>query len=122
MFNRVVTSAFIVLSTVAIAGDAFAHAHLKASMPADKSMVAAAPKTLNLSFTETLNLKFSGVEVTGPDKAVVKTGEAALSDKDTGLTVPVLGTLPAGDYTVKWHVLSTDGHKTSGSFGFVVKP
>lgn len=122
MFNRVVTSVLIVLSTVAVAGEAFAHAHLKASMPVDKSTVASAPTALNLSFTEALNLKFSGIDVIGPDKAVVKTGAAALTDKDTGLTVPVLGTLPAGSYTVNWHVLSTDGHKTSGSFGFVLKP
>lgn len=122
MSNRLVTFGFIAIGTLAVAGQAFAHAHLKASMPADKSTVAAAPAALMLSFTEGLNLKFSGIKVTGPDKAAVKTGDAALTDHDTGLTVPVDATLAAGTYTVEWHALSTDGHKTTGSYSFTVKP
>jgi methionine-rich copper-binding protein CopC len=39
-----------------------------------------------------------------------------------GLSVPVIGTLQPGIYTVEWHALSTDGHKTTGSYSFTVKP
>ena len=122
MSNRFVTFGLIALGTLAVAGQAFAHAHLKTSTPADKSSVASAPTALTLSFTEGLNLKFSGIKVTGPQKTAVKTGDAALTDHDTGLTVPVVGTLAAGTYTVEWHALSTDGHKTTGSYSFTVKP
>jgi len=35
--------------------------------------------------------------------------------------VPVTGTLADGSYTVDWHALSGDGHKTHGSYTFTVK-
>ena len=113
---------FAAVLAVGLAGQAFAHAHLKSSVPADKSTVAAAPTELDLTFTEGLNLKFSGVTVTSPDKAAVKTGDAMLMQGDTVLMVPISETLAAGTYTVEWHVLSTDGHKTTGNYTFTVKP
>ncbi|AYG61221.1 hypothetical protein CCGE525_00435 [Rhizobium jaguaris] len=41
---------------------------------------------------------------------------------DTVLMVPISGTIGAGTYTVEWHALSADGHKTTGSYTFTVKP
>lgn len=103
-----------------IAPAAFAHAHLMAERPADKATVAA-PTDLMLTFSEDVSLKFTGVTVTGPDKKPVPQGAAALSQGDTVLTVPLSGTLAAGTYTVAWHALSVDGHKTHGSYSFTVK-
>jgi copper resistance protein C len=107
---------------LAATGSAFAHAHLKSAVPAVDSTVATAPTELDLTFTEDLNLKFSGVKVTGPDKAAVQTGTAMLMEKNTVLMVPLSGVLGAGTYTVSWHALSGDGHKTNGSYKFTVKP
>lgn len=109
------------LASVALAGQAFAHAHLKSSAPADKASVAS-PSELDLTFTEELDLKFSGVTVTGPDKGEVKLGNGMLMDGDKVLMVPVSEKLAPGSYTVDWHVLSTDGHKTNGTFSFTVNP
>ncbi|ENN87370.1 copper resistance protein CopC [Rhizobium freirei PRF 81] len=108
--------------SLALAGQSFAHAHLKTSAPAADSAVKQAPLELDLTFTESLNLKFSGVTVTGPDKKVVKTGASMLMDGDRMLMVPVSDKLAPGKYTVEWHVLSTDGHKTNGSYSFTVAP
>ncbi|MBB5577567.1 MULTISPECIES: copper homeostasis periplasmic binding protein CopC [Rhizobium] len=105
-----------------LSGQAFAHAHLNSATPADKSTIKASPSELDLTFSEGLNLKFSGIKVTGPDKAVVKLGDPMLMQNDTVLMVPVSGTLGAGTYTVEWHALSADGHKTNGSYTFTVKP
>ncbi|MDE1991849.1 MAG: copper homeostasis periplasmic binding protein CopC [Rhizobiaceae bacterium] len=105
-----------------VAGQAFAHAHLKSSAPADKSTVTGSPSELDLTFTEGLNLKFSGIKVTGPDKALVKLGDGMLMQKDTVLMVPIAEKLAAGTYTVEWHALSTDGHKTNGNYTFIVRP
>lgn len=100
----------------------FAHAHLKSSAPAADSAVKLAPSELDLTFSEDLNLKFSGVTVTGPDKKVVKTGAGTLMDGDKTLMVPVSDKLAPGKYTVQWHALSTDGDKTDGSYSFTVAP
>ncbi|MGY5801751.1 copper homeostasis periplasmic binding protein CopC [Rhizobium sp. LEGMi12c] len=111
-----------VTMTIALAGQALAHAHLKISTPAADSTVKQAPSVLDLSFTESLNLKFSGATVTGENKKTIKTGGTALTDGDKTLTVPVVDMLAPGKYTVKWHVLSTDGHKTNGSYSFTIAP
>jgi hypothetical protein len=83
----------------------------------------ASPSELDLEFSEGVNLAFTGVEVKGPDKTTIATGKPILrAGGDTTLVVPLSGTLAAGTYTVAWHALSTDGHKTHGSYTFTVKP
>jgi methionine-rich copper-binding protein CopC len=107
----------------ALAGEALAHAELVSTTPPADSTVKAAPTELDLKFSEGLSLKFSGVQLTGPDKEAVKTGTAALGpNDDTTLVLPLPASLAAGMYTVEWHVLSSDGHKTHGSYAFIVKP
>ena len=118
--RTIVIAAALILGFV---GEAFAHAHLKAATPAIDGTVATAPKELDLSFSEGVELKFTGVKVTGPSSTAVPTGEAKLgSTGDTTLVVPVSGTLSPGLYKVDWHALATDGHKTEGSYTFTVKP
>ena len=79
------------------------------------------PSKLDLRFTEGLNLAFTGVSVEGPDSAAVATGQASLeTGDDRTLVVPVEKPLGPGKYTVSWHALSRDGHKTSGTYSFTV--
>jgi methionine-rich copper-binding protein CopC len=108
--------------SIALAGQAMAHAHLKSAVPAADGSVKSAPSELDLTFSEGLNVKFSGIKMTGPDKATVRTGEAMLTNDGTTLMVPVPDRLAPGKYTVEWHVLSTDGHKTNGSYSFTIAP
>ena len=122
MSHPIVVIGLVVLGSLSVTGQALAHAHLRDANPADKATVISAPTALTLRFTEGLNLKFSGIRLTGPQKVTVKTGDAALSDHDMSLIVPVVDTLQPGTYTVEWHTLSTDGHKTTGSYSFTVKP
>ncbi len=122
MSKTIQTIGIATLAVFALAGQALAHAHLKSATPAVDGTVAAAPTELDLNFSEDLNLKFSGVKVTGPDKAAVKIGDGMLMNKNTTLMIPLSGTLGAGVYTVDWHALSADGHKTHGSYKFTVKP
>jgi methionine-rich copper-binding protein CopC len=105
----------------AFSSAAFAHAHLHNASPADKAEIAA-PTELDLSFTEELNPAFSGVTLLGPDGKEVKLGDAALMEGNKMMMAPIPTSLKPGSYTVNWHVLSSDGHKSSGSYGFTVKP
>lgn len=109
------------LAFLAFGGQASAHAHLKSATPPADGSVTSAPPELELTFTEGVELKFSGVEVVGPAKEAVKVGKATLKPGDDAtLVVPVTAPLRAGRYTVDWHVLSTDGHRTNGSYAFTV--
>ncbi len=123
MFNVLRRFALVAAALLATAGAAFAHAHLKSAIPPASGTVAASPSELDLTFTEGVNLAFTGVAVTGPGKHAVATSAASLKPgDDTTLVVPLAGTLAAGTYRVDWHALSTDGHKTKGSYSFTVKP
>lgn len=121
MFRPFKIALFALTAAVAVSSQAFAHAHLKTSIPVDKASVAA-PSELDLTFTEGLNLKFSAITVTDGDGKPVGLGEGKLTDGDKTLVVPVPATLSQGTYKVEWHVLSTDGHKTNGAYSFTVKP
>lgn len=119
--NRFRLGALAALLGLGLAGPAFAHAHLTSSVPAQNAMVAA-PTALRLGFSEELELRFTGIEVTGPDSNAVLTGDATLDPDGTTLIVPATGALPVGAYTVDWHALSKDGHTTKGSYVFTVGP
>lgn len=106
-----------------LAGAAQAHAHLKSAKPAVDGVVTNSPKEVDLTFSEGVNLKFTGVTITGPSKASVKTEDGKLgADGDKTLVVPIASPLPPGAYTVDWHALAKDGHKSKGSYTFTVKP
>ena len=109
--------------TLGLVGAAEAHAHLRSATPAMGATVTVAPAELDLSFSEGVNPKFTGLTMIGPAGATVETGPSKLGPGgDATLMVPVSGTLGAGTYKVIWHALATDGHKTDGAYTFTVKP
>ena len=101
---------------------AFAHAHLQQPLPAAGSEVDASPQALTLSFSEGIETQFSGVTLTGPQQKAIPLGKPVRSDNNKAqLTVPVEQALTPCAYTVDWHVVSVDGHKTKGQYTFTVK-
>jgi hypothetical protein len=111
-----------VLLCLGLAGTAFAHAHLTGAVPAENAVSTATPTSLQLKFSEGLELKFSGVRVIGPAGTEISMGSASLAPgDDTTLIVPIVGRIAAGTYTVMWHTLAADGHATHGTYTFTVK-
>ena len=101
---------------------ALAHAHLTSSEPADNATVAASPQALTLTFSEDVEPAFSGITLLGADKHSLVGDKAQQDAQQRNRLILALKTpLAAGDYQVKWHVLSVDGHKTQGSTRFRVK-
>lgn len=99
-----------------------AHAHLKGQYPAADAAVTAAPQALTLNFSEGIEPKFSGITVTNGQQQIIKTGVVKRNENDkTQMIVPLEEPLLPGNYTVNWHVVSVDGHKTSGQYAFSVK-
>jgi methionine-rich copper-binding protein CopC len=126
MFMRTIAgralSAAVFLSAMLTTASAFAHAHLQQQIPAADSTVSVSPQALTLTFSEGVELSFSGVTLSGPQNKPVATGKLARSDGNKAqLTLPLNEPLAAGEYTVEWHVVSVDGHKTKGQYHFSVK-
>ncbi|ELY3086787.1 CopC domain-containing protein YobA [Klebsiella aerogenes] len=114
--------AAVFLSATLTTASAFAHAHLLQQIPAADSTVSVSPQALTLTFSEGIETSFSGVALSGPQNTPIATGKLARSDNNkTQLTLPLRDPLAAGDYTVEWHVVSVDGHKTKGQYHFSVK-
>lgn len=118
---RALGAMLFVLGTLS-APSVWAHAHLQQQIPAANSEVSPAPTALTLNFSEGIEPGFSGVTLTGPDKRIIPVGKAARSESDNAqLIIPLNETLGGGLYTVEWHVVSVDGHKTKGQYQFSVK-
>jgi methionine-rich copper-binding protein CopC len=107
---------------LASAAAAHAHAQLQSADPRVGSVVTAAPPVLTLNFSEAVEPALSSVQVTDAAGRRVDAGRLRV-DKGTPQQVQVpLRALPAGQYNVRWRVISVDTHKTEGSFGFEVRP
>ena len=103
------------------ASPVFAHAKLIGSNPPANGAVAAAPKTITLTFSEKLVPAFSKFELTMPEhgnmKVPVKTSVSA--DGKTISGTPE-GALAKGAYKIVWTAASSDGHKMNGEVAFKV--
>ncbi|HVO93729.1 MAG TPA: copper homeostasis periplasmic binding protein CopC [Terriglobales bacterium] len=107
------------LPLLLLASRAQAHAHLDHASPAVGSTVAA-PKSVTLWFTESLEPAFSTIEVRDAKGAAMQAGKATVDPGNHAeLHVP-LKSLPPGTYKVIWRVLSVDTHRTQGDFTFTV--
>jgi methionine-rich copper-binding protein CopC len=103
-------------------GAAHAHAFLDHAEPRVGNTVKGQPRTVALWFTQNLESAFSTVEVRDANGAQMNAGKASVDTNDRKLLRVPLKALPAGTYTVKWHVLSVDTHTTEGNFTFHVAP
>lgn len=120
MVNRVFVTVFFAFSVLA-APVAHAHAFLDHSDPAVGSSVPASPPVITLWFTEHIEPAFSGVTVTNAAGQRVDLGHPKVPPgQPAELQVGLKPNLPAGTYTVQWHVISVDTHPTHGNFTFDV--
>jgi methionine-rich copper-binding protein CopC len=104
------------------AGQALAHARLLHATPKAGATVKAAPATLRLAYSETIDPAKSTVAVAGPGGPAA-IGPIVLDSKDKRVViVPIKARLAPGAYKVTWGMTSADGHHTEGDFAFKVAP
>jgi methionine-rich copper-binding protein CopC len=109
------------LSPASPASPASAHAFLVRSLPAARTSVARVPERVRLWFNERLEPAYSHVTVWSASAERVDAGDAQVTPAEpTRLSVGVPA-LPAGVYTVKYRVLSVDGHVVEAEFAFTVR-
>jgi methionine-rich copper-binding protein CopC len=103
------------------ATQASAHAKLVSAMPAQNASVAA-PKQLVLKFSEKLQPKLSGVDLTMPQMNNMAVASKTSVGQD-GVTVTVTPAKPLapGVYRVNWHAVTADTHRLEGKYDFTVR-
>jgi methionine-rich copper-binding protein CopC len=123
MMRNLVAPALAIAIVVGAQTTALGHALLDSAVPKVGSVVTAPPKTIRIRFTQPVEPAFSHIRLFTADGKAVDTGPVAADPSDqTQLTAPVTGTLAAGQYEVRWDVLSVDTHHSNGHFPFTYQP
>jgi len=109
--------------TTALVSSAAAHALLKRAAPPPGGAVSASPSEIRITFSEGVEPRFSAIALTTQTGAAAPLGKPTVDpNDDKTLVAPVSAPLKPGVYTVHWHVVATDTHKTQGSFQFTIRP
>jgi len=95
---------------------ASAHAHLQKSTPADDSVITASPPNLVLNFSEAARLTALSIQKDSEPPQNLKPPPATAAQQ---ISVP-LPPLTPGTYSVKWRVVSDDGHMMAGALHFTL--
>ena len=112
----------VALLASALAGPAAdAHAVLVRSSPAHRSVLTQAPERVDLWFNERLEPAYSTVSVWTEAGAQVDKQDAAVAGDDARRLTVSLAARSPGIYTVKYRVLSVDGHVVDSRINFTVK-
>src|SRR2546425_5065699 len=98
-----------------------AHAVLVKSSPVRRAILSHPPERVELWFNERLEPAYSRLWVTDPSGARVDRGHATVDPEDARKLSVSLAALAPGRYTVRFRVLSVDGHIVESSFAFSVK-
>lgn len=122
MKARRIICAVAMLTIVAAAGTAAAHAFLQRAVPPVGSTVSTPPSEVRLWFTEPLEPAFSSVEVQDAAGKRVDQNDSAVETTDAKQLRIALPPLAAGTYKVIWRATSVDTHRTTGDFVFTVRP
>ena len=105
--------------TVLPAGPAQAHDRLTSSDPESGATLSEAPEDIELTFSATVQDVGGSVDLVDGDGDAVDVG--SMSADGSTVTTSVDEELPAGDYEVRWRVVSSDGHPISGVVTFSVE-
>ncbi|QTJ64727.1 copper resistance protein CopC [Rhodococcus sp. ZPP] len=116
-FTRAVLVAAAVFACAALtAGPGMAHAALESSNPADGTQIDAAPDNVTLVFNQDIQPNFAALTVVGSDGAQWGRSEPAVDGRLLSVDLDGLGA--AGQYTVAFRVVSSDGHPIAGTYTF----
>ena len=99
---------------------AAAHAMLTKAEPARRAQLAQSPREVRLWFNEEVEKDYASLTVLHADKPVTEVKPKVAEDDPKSIILP-MPELSPGKYTVKFRVLSVDGHVVDSSYDFTVK-
>jgi len=111
----------LLILLLVVPGTSWPHAYLVKSSPARRATLSGAPARVMLWFNERLEAQFSQASVWNTKGQQVDGGDVQVDPDDAKKLSVGIPTLPAGTYTVKYRVLSVDGHIVESEFPFTVR-
>lgn len=111
----------LLISALLMPGWAWAHASLVKSVPAQRAVLYRAPAQIQLWFNERLEIRYSSLSLVDGRGEPVETGAVEIAVDDPKSIHAAIKSLPPGGYTVKYRVLSTDGHVVENQFSFTIR-
>jgi copper transport protein len=102
------------------AAPALAHAALLSTDPEDGTVLAAAPESVTLRFSEPVGTGLGAVRVIDPEGERVDDGQPVRGEGGREVTVGLRDTEAEGTYVLTWRVVSEDAHPVSGVSTFSV--
>ncbi|HEX6360672.1 copper resistance CopC/CopD family protein [Actinophytocola sp.] len=101
--------------------EAWAHAELIESTPANGTHLDTAPEEVVLRFTESVNPVRDGFSLLdGNGDTIAKPSASGVPGDGTRVSMPLPDSLGDGVYVVNWRVVSADSHPIHGAFVFSV--
>jgi copper resistance protein C len=97
------------------------HAYLVKSSPARRAVLSNPPTRVVLWFNERIEEQFSQLSLWNAEGQQVDGGDVQVGPDDGKRLSVGLPTLPAGSYTVKYRVLSVDGHIVEAEYSFTIR-
>ena len=117
-----VRAAIVVALALLLPAAAAAHAVLVKSSPARRAVLALSPARVELTFNERLEPAYSTLSVWAAGDKRVDDGKVVIAPDNPRRVSVGLPSLSAGAYTVKFRVLSVDGHLVEGTYPFEIRP
>jgi len=111
----------VLLATLGSPPAVWAHAFLVRSAPPHRAVLVQMPERVHLWFSERLEAAYSSVSVWDEAGAQVDARDVTVGADDPRRLSVTVPTRRAGPYTVKYRVLSVDGHIVDDRLTFVVK-
>ena len=108
------------LIALVLPGTAWAHATLQGTSPKAGQRLAASPRTVTLTFDQSVTTLPNGIRVYDTGGKLVS-GEAHGVPGDPRAISVTLRRLPTGPYTVRWSAISNDSHVGHGIYTFGVR-
>ncbi|HEY6460286.1 MAG TPA: copper resistance CopC family protein, partial [Polyangiaceae bacterium] len=114
---RLAVAALAVLALAAPA-DAFAHATLLQTSPQNGAVLDTAPRRVTITFDDSIRVAGGNAAVANTTNTSVLAGAASAHGRT--LVLPLEPNLANGDYSVRWSIVSEDGHHEEGVVAFAV--
>jgi copper transport protein len=108
----------VIVLALAVPATASAHATLLRTVPVGGSVLARAPRMVLVEFDDTVRVGSGVAAVANVSSQSVLAGAATA--RGHMLTIPLRANLADGDYSVRWSIVSDDGHHEQGVIAFAV--